>query len=115
MKRAIVVAAGALGMLSSTAALADYTTQGSFLINQIGINNVAGAPNQNRAYISVAATLQVTCPFNTINFDLSTATGRAMYSELLIAKIAGKPLTRIDYIQPAGANTNCLLTFVEIN
>lgn len=113
MKRAIVAISGVVGVLSSSMAVAVDQSDFNRTIDRVGVNNVFGGVNQNKAYFFTAETPTIiTCVYFVI--DITTTVGRAQYAELLAAKIAGKKLSRMDYNQGGGVGPTCYLTLLEI-
>ncbi len=63
------------------------------------------------ANISLNETLQTSCKWNVIYFDITTEVGKSAYSLALSAKISGTPLSRLSYEK---SGEYCFLTFIEI-
>ncbi len=60
-----------------------------------------------------AEKLAIDCPYETIYFDVSSNSGKAMYSTILMAKAGKYKLSRIDYFLTADGRY-CSLNYVEV-
>lgn len=86
-------------ILSATA-IADEVDQ-NIEIQQIGI-----APEQDTGFFKPNKTLAVNCHLNVIYFDLTTTKGKSFFTLLTAAKFAGKKLSIISYsLNPDGKCT----------
>ena len=72
---------------------ASAATQNFVTIDIVGVNTTPGG----NGYLAIEETLAITCKFNLIYIQLDSEGGRAGYSTLLAAKMAGKEIQRIDY------------------
>lgn len=61
----------------------------------------AGAQSGSYAYIVVSPGATGSCG-NIIYIDVTTDSGRAMYSTALTARVTGRPISRVDYAESAG-------------
>lgn len=84
--------------------------------DQIEANKVIdrlGVQINGHAYFSVDGGFALNCEWGNVYVDVTSVSGRAAYAELLVAKAAGKQLSRIDYTQASPGNM-CTLSLVEI-
>jgi hypothetical protein len=96
-------------LLTFASGLARATTEYSKTINQLGVQNATPG-----GYFSVVEGLTLSCQYSNIYFDFTTPFGQDAYAQLLTAKNTGRMLSRIDYTQPGGTGTTCLLSLVEV-
>jgi len=66
------------------------------------------------ANIKPAEPLSSDCLYGLLYFDINSASGKAMYSTLLMAVAGAKKLSRIDYFQNKHTGV-CILTYTEIS
>ncbi|HVO91125.1 MAG TPA: hypothetical protein VMV45_21495 [Casimicrobiaceae bacterium] len=81
-----------------------------------GVNNIPSAPNQNRAYFGWSEALQSDATRSgcvQFVFDVTTATGKALQAQLLMAKVTGRNVSRIDY-DPTN-KPFCVLVLLEVS
>lgn len=64
------------------------------------------------SYVSFAEPLRQKCLYDIVYIAPDR---KAMYTQLLAAKLAGKRLSRLDYSQPSGSGTVCHAELVEIS
>lgn len=97
-----VFAAASLLVMVPIAAKAD-TTDYNMTLTRIGVQS-------GSAYMFFASPPSQTCNFGAIYIDLSTDSGKAMYSLALTAKVSKTPFYRIAY---SVANGYCTATLIE--
>ena len=101
MKKLIILAVSLLLSFSASA-----TTDTARTIISIG------AQGQS-AYLSLSPAPTGTCLYGNIYLDdLSTASGKALYSTLLTAYSLGKVLERVDYAPNAGGA--CVISLIQV-
>lgn len=108
MKRKLLVI-GVLMALSYVAQAGAAVTQNNLTLDRLGVQGGGSV-----AYFSVDQPLTLTCQWNDIYLDITTDVGKTEYAELLAAKMTGKALSRVDYEQPGGTGTECILDLVEV-
>lgn len=105
-----VIYFGALPLLFSCAVVMHAQGQsvsfseGSKTIARLGMQGTTG-------YVSFVEPLRQNCLWGNIYIAPER---KAMFAQLLAAKLAGKRLSRIDYSQPGGNGTQCNADLVEI-
>lgn len=70
-----------------------------------------GTQQGGSAYIQITSGLSLSCPFNAVYIDVSTDSGKAMYSTALTAKATNTPINRLTYRMTGGV---CEATLLEL-
>lgn len=93
----------AFGLVLSTASNA--STDYDRTITKIGAQG-------NNAYFYVSPTTSTACLYSVLYItDVSTTSGKSLYTALLSAQSSGNPLTRIDY--SVGGDGKCSVSLIE--
>ena len=97
-----IFAAASLLIVAPIAANAD-TTDNNMTLTRLGVQS-------GSAYMFFVSPPSANCMFGAIYIDLSTDSGKAMYSLALTAKVSKIPFYRVSY---SVANGYCMATLIE--
>ena len=99
-----------LGLAFLSSGVIAQTTDSNKTISTLGLQSYSPA----LAYFGAVEGFTLNCEFGLIYTDITSTFGQAAYANLLAAKISGRMLSRITYIQSGGSGTACTLILVEV-
>ena len=87
---------------------AHSVTDFSLTVDRIGIQD-------GELYFGVKESLSAGCQYDLIYVDLASALGKHAHATLLMAKLVGRKLSRVDYVIGVAAPYQCRLQLIEID
>lgn len=103
MNRLKLLLVAAIAACTFAPTFAHAITDENLRIKNVGVQ-------ENTGYVRFETPTSTTCAYGVVYFDLSTDGGRSILATVMSAHVAGKPLSRIDYVLAAG---NCNASLVE--
>jgi hypothetical protein len=103
VKKIVTLGSGiAFALLTTSMPAHADTTENNKTITKLGVQGTG-------FYVEFAEPLTQPCVYGIAYF-----TSTNVYAQMLVAINNGQKLSRVDYVQPGGANTMCNITLVEL-